>query len=240
MPPKKDVVNKNGMVDFYKSMPKKFLLQSHNPNYRDHKLNLPFRMLIIGGSGAGKTQTLMNLIRIMNGTFNNIHIITKNKDEPLYNYLQSKVDTGLSITEGIESAPNLDEFDKKEQSLIVMDDLVLEKNQKKLEQYFIRARKLNCSLVYLSQSYFGVPKMIRMNLNYLIIKRLNTLQDLFRMMREYSLGVSKDVLVDLYQHSIQDNKQDFLLVDLDSEPKDRFRFNFLDVYDLNVVLRKDT
>jgi ABC-type dipeptide/oligopeptide/nickel transport system ATPase component len=192
-------------------------------------------MLIIGGSGAGKTQTLMNLIRIMNGTFNNIHIITKNRDEPLYNYLESKVDTGLSITEGIDSAPNLDDFDTKEQSLIVMDDLVLEKNQKQLEQYFIRARKLNCSLVYLSQSYFAVPKMIRMNLNYLIIKRLNTLQDLFRMMREYSLGVSKDVLVDLYQHSIQDNKQDFLLVDLDSEPKDRFRFNFLDVYDLNGI-----
>ena len=235
MPPKKDVVNKNGMVDFYKSMPKKFLLQSHNPNFKDHKLNLPFRMLIIGGSGAGKTQTLMNLIRIMNGTFNNIHIITKNRDEPLYNYLESKVDTGLSITEGIDSAPNLDDFFKKEQSLIVMDDLVLEKNQKQLEQYFIRARKLNCSLVYLSQSYFAVPKMIRMNLNYLIIKRLNTLQDLFRMMREYSLGVSKDVLVDLYQHSIQDNKQDFLLVDLDSEPKDRFSFNYLDVYDLNGI-----
>ena len=107
-----------------------------------------------------------------------------------------------------------------------MDDLVLEKNQKQLEQYFIRARKLNCSLVYLSQSYFGVPKMIRMNLNYLIIKRLNTSQDLFRMMREYSLGVSKDALLDLYQHSIQE----FV-----SEPKDRFRFNFLDVYDLNGI-----
>jgi len=235
MSKKKDAVSKNGMVDYYKVMPKKFLLQSHNPNFKDHKLNLPFRMLIIGGSGAGKTQTLMNLIRVMNGTFNNIHIITKNKDESLYNYLESKVDTGLTITEGIDSAPDLDEFDKKEQSLIVMDDLVLEKNQKQLEQYFIRARKLNCSLVYLSQSYFGVPKMIRMNLNYVIIKRLNTLQDLFRMMREYSLGVSKDVLVDLYQHSIQDNKQDFLLVDLDSEPKDRFRFNFLDVYDLNGI-----
>ena len=77
MPPKKDIVNKNGMVDFYKSMPKKYLLKSHNPNFKDHKLNLPFRMLIIGGSGAGKTQTLMNLIRVMNGTFNNIHIITK-------------------------------------------------------------------------------------------------------------------------------------------------------------------
>jgi len=113
MPPKKDVVNKHGMVNFYKSMPKKFLLKSHNPNYKDHKLNFNFRMLIIGGSGAGNTQTLMNLIRVMNGTFNNIHIITKNRDEPLYNYLESKVDNGLTITEGIDSAPNLDEFDIK-------------------------------------------------------------------------------------------------------------------------------
>ena len=29
MPPKKDVVSKNGMVDYYKVMPRKFLLQSH-------------------------------------------------------------------------------------------------------------------------------------------------------------------------------------------------------------------
>jgi len=142
MPPKKDVVNKHGMVDYYQVMPKKFLLKSHNPNFKDHKLNLPFRMLIIGGSGAGKTQTLMNLIRVMNGTFNNIHIITKNKKEPLYEYLESKVDNGLTITEGIESAPNLDEFDKKEQTLIVMDDLVLEKKSETIGTIFHKSKKI--------------------------------------------------------------------------------------------------
>ena len=228
----KEVKTAGGMVDYYKQMPKKFLLDSHNPNFKDHKINLPFRTLIIGGSGSGKTQTLMNLIRVMNGTFQNIHIITKNKDEPLYNYLESKVDIGLSITEGIASAPDLDKFNKKEQTLIIMDDLVLEKNQKELEGYFIRARKLNCSLVYLSQSYFQVPKMIRQNLNYLLVKRLNTLTDLFRIMREYSLGVSKDKLTELYQNSIQENKQDFLFIDLEAEPAERFRYNFLDVYNL--------
>ena len=140
--PKKDVVNKHGMVDYYKVMPKKFLLKTHNPNFKDHKLNLPFRMLIIGGSGAGRTQTLMNLIRVMNGTFNNIHIITKNKKEPLYEYLESKVDIGLSITEGIDSAPNLDEFDKKEQTLIVMDDLVLEKKSETIGAIFHTSKKI--------------------------------------------------------------------------------------------------
>ena len=236
MPPKKrnkEEPADGEMVDYYSVMPKKFLLNSHNPNKDIHGLNVPFRALIIGGSGAGKTQTLLNLIRVMNGTFQNIHIITKNKDEPLYNYLEDKLGktNSLTITEGIASAPDLDGFNKKEQSLIVMDDLVLEKNQKQLEQYFIRARKLNCSLVYIAQSYFPVPKMIRQNLNYLIIKRLNTLQDLFRIMREYSLGVSKDTLQEIYENAIKENKQDFLLVDIDAEPRDRFRKNWDDIYD---------
>jgi ABC-type dipeptide/oligopeptide/nickel transport system ATPase component len=236
MPPKKKNKEEPAdgeMVDYYSVMPKKFLLQSHNPNIKTHGINVPFRMLIIGGSGAGKTQTLLNLIKVMNGTFQNIHIITKNKDEPLYNFIEDKLGKqGLTITEGISSAPDLDSFNKKEQSLIVMDDLVLEKNQKTLEQYFIRARKLNCSLVYISQSYFSVPKMIRQNLNYLIIKRLNTLQDLFRIMREYSLGVEKNTLQNIYEDAIKDNKQDFLLVDLDAEPKDRFRKNWNDIYNM--------
>ena len=59
----------------------------HKKEYK-HKINLPFKMLIVGSSGSGKTQTLMNILKIMNGTFHNISIITKNKDEPLYNYLE--------------------------------------------------------------------------------------------------------------------------------------------------------
>lgn len=221
------------IIDWYKKVPKKFLLKSHNPNYKKHGINIPFRMLIIGGSGAGKTQTLLNLIHNMNGTFNKIYVITKNKHEPLYEYLEEKLKDDISVIEGIDAAPDLDkDISKKDQTLIVMDDLVLEKNQKPLEEYFIRARKQNASLVYISQSYFAVPPMIRKNLNYLIIKRLSNQPDLFRIMREYSLGVEKDVLLKLYEESIKDNKQDFLLVDLDAEPEHRFRKNFNDIYEL--------
>jgi hypothetical protein len=220
------------MIDWYKEMPKKFLLKSHNPNYDIHGINVPFRMLIIGGSGAGKTQTFMNILHNFGNTFQNIYIITKNKDEPIYNYLMDKTGKdGLEVLEGLKSAPDLDTLDKEEQTLIVMDDLVLERNQHQLEQYFIRARKLNCSLIYISQSYYAVPKMIRQNLTYLIIKRLNTLSDLFRIMREYSLGVDKTQLKKIYESSTSANKQDFLLVDLDADPKDRFRKNFNEIYD---------
>ena len=222
------------MIDWYKEMPKKFLLKSHNPNFNIHGLNVPFRMLIIGGSGAGKTQTFMNILHNFGNTFQNIYIITKNKDEPIYNFLMDKTGKdGLEVLEGLKSAPDLDTLDKEEQTLIVMDDLVLERNQHQLEQYFIRARKLNCSLIYISQSYYAVPKMIRQNLTYLVIKRLNTLSDLFRIMREYSLGVDKTQLKKIYESSTKDNKQDFLLVDLDAEPTDRFRKNFNEIYDIS-------
>jgi hypothetical protein len=222
------------IIDWYKEMPKKYLLKSHNPNFNIHGINVPFRMLIIGGSGAGKTQTFMNILHNFGSTFQNIYIITKNKDEPIYNYLVDKLGKdGLEVLEGIKSAPDLETLDKEEQTLIVMDDLVLEKNQQQLEQYFIRARKLNCSLIYISQSYYAVPKMIRQNLTYLIIKRLNTLNDLFRIMREYSLGVDKNQLKKIYENAISNNKQDFLLVDLDADPKDRFRKNFNEIYDIS-------
>jgi cytidylate kinase len=225
--------NQAELVDWYKQIPKKFLIKQHNPNFHIHGLKIPFRMLIIGNSGAGKTQTLLNIIHNMDGTFNNIFIITKNKDEPLYNFLEEKLgNKGLVISEGVENAPDLDEdIDKKDQTLIVMDDLVLEKNQSALEEYFIRARKLNCSLIYISQSYYRVPRIIRQNLNYLIVKQVSSLKDLYRIMGEYTLGVEKDALKKLYENSTRE-KQDFLLVDLDASLQDRFRKNFNEIYDI--------
>ena len=62
------------------------------------------------------------------------------------------------------------------------------------------------------------------------------LYELFRIMREYSLGVSKDKLTELYQNSIQENKQDFLFIDLEAEPAERFRYNFLDVYNIGEMI----
>jgi ABC-type dipeptide/oligopeptide/nickel transport system ATPase component len=221
------------IIDWYKVIPKKFLLQSHNPNEKIHNIKLPFRMLIVGGSGSGKTQTFMTILHNFGNTFNNIYIITKNKNEPLYNYLEEKTGSqGLEIREGINSAPDLDKLDIDDQTLIVMDDLVLEKNQRELESYFIRGRKLNCSFIYISQSYFAVPQMIRKNLNYLVIKRLQSLGDLFRILREYSLGVDKNILQEMYEKSTSE-KPDFLMVDLEAPPEDRFRKNFKELFDLS-------
>ena len=220
------------VIDWYKKIPKKFLLDSHNPHYEQHHIKLPCRMLLIGSSGSGKTQTLLSLIYNMPNTFENIFITTKNKDEPLYNYLEERLkDSGLKITEGIENLPDLDKLDKTTQSLIVMDDLVNEKNQKQICDYFIRARKKNASLIYISQSYYAVPKMIRNNLTYLLIKQVSSMKNLVMISREYDLGMEKKQLTAMYNDATKD-KQNFLLIDIDAPKHEKYRKGFNDYYEI--------
>lgn len=231
MPPK--APKKAELVDWYKKIPERFLLKSHNPYYEIHHIKLPFRMIICGSSGSGKTSTLMSLIYNMPDTFENIFICTKNKDEPLYNYIDEKLGKkGLKITEiDKDGLPDLDKLNKEQQTLIVMDDLVGEKNQKPMEQYFLRARKKNASLVYITQSYYAVPKMIRNNMTYLIIKQISSMKNLTMIAREFDLGLSKETLTDMYKDATKE-KQNFLLMDLESPPDERFRKSFNDIYEI--------
>ena len=63
--------------------------------------------------------------------------------------------------------------------MIVFDDLIADTlSNKKLNpivtELFIRGRKSNISLVFITQSYFGVPKNIRLNsTHYLFMKTQN-------------------------------------------------------------------
>ena len=63
---------------------------------------------------------------------------------------------------------------KKRKILIVFDDMVADMLiNKKLNpivtELFIRDRKLNISLVFITQSYFAVPKDIRLNSTHYFI-----------------------------------------------------------------------
>jgi hypothetical protein len=220
------------IVDWYKKIPKKFLLKTHNPHFDRHHIKLPFRMIIAGNSGSGKTQTLLNLLYNMPDTFEKIFIVTKNKDEPLYNYLEDKLGKdGLTIKEGITELPDVDSLDKEQNNLIVLDDLVNEptKQQRPVCDYFIRARKKNCSIIYISQSFYAVPKLIRDNISYLIIKQVSSMKNLTMICRECSLGIDKAQLKKIYDDATK-SKQDFLLIDLEGDKDERFRKNFDEIY----------
>jgi len=207
------------IINFYERMdtrlnPKR---QSRGP------FELPFRMVIAGPSGSGKTNALMNVVKYLNGIFIDLTLIVKNQDEPLYNYLREKIpDERLNIHQGLENIPNLDEFSKEQAHLIIFDDLVLAKDQRMIAEYFMRARKQNCSVIYLSQSYFLTPKFIRQNINYLILTKIGSAKDIVRVLSEHSLTVGKEELKRIYNYCVA-IPLNFLLLDLS---KDKLYRNF--------------
>jgi len=231
----KDAITESGMINFYKVMPKDLLVEPKNPNYHLHRFKLPFRACVVAPSGSGKTNWLINFLHLCcqgcDGTFSDITIITRNKDEPLYNYLTTKSDQ-IQIKEGLSNLPPLDKFDKKEQHLVVLDDLVLSKDLSPVENYYIRARKLSVSVIFISQSYFAIPKIIRNNCSYLILLKLSGDREVNMILKESGLGLDKEQLLKMYMEATK-NKFSPLIIDKEEEPHSRFRRSFLDILDPN-------
>tara|TARA_R110000782_G_scaffold72637_5_gene145401 strand:- start:249 stop:941 length:693 start_codon:yes stop_codon:yes gene_type:complete len=223
----------NKIENMYLKIPKKFLKKVENPNYELHKINLPFRMCIIAPSGSGKTNFLINLISLFsknNGTFSSIQIITKNKDEPLYNWLSS-IDKSIIITEGINSIPKLDEFDSSNSHIVIIDDLVLSKDLSSIENYYIRARKLNVSVIFISQSFYRIPKIIRQNCSYFAILKLGGNREINMILSEFALGIDKTTLLKLYDYATKEKFQ-CLFIDLEATEEKRFRKGLNEILDV--------
>ena len=220
------------MINFYEVMPKELLPKADNPNKPLHQIDLPFRMCIVAPSGSGKTNFLLNLISLFSkgrGTFASITIITKVSSEPLYNFLKLKAEN-IQIKEGLSNTPVLDKFDKEENHLVVWDDLVLAKSLEMVENYYIIARKFNVSCIFISQSYYHIPTMIRKNCSYMIILKLGSGQREVKMIvGELGGQMDKEQLLNMYEYAT-DTKFCPLIVNMDeSDRYKRFRKGFLEI-----------
>ena len=235
MPKKRTDEEHDGkIVNMYEKIPKEYLDKVENPNFHLHQLKLPFRMVIVAPSGSGKTNFLLNLLSLFSkdkGTYQSIFIITRNKEEPLYKWLESKSDR-IVIKEGLNNTPPLDKFDKDNNHLVVWDDLVLSKDLSMVENYYIRARKLNVSVIFISQSFYKIPKIIRGNCSYMVILKLSGNREVNMILSEFGLGVTKEELMRLYEYATRE-KFSCLLIDMEESPDKRFRKNFLDILAIN-------
>jgi hypothetical protein len=225
--------------NLYTCLPAKYKSQSciKYPNYAKVRIDLPFRMLIVGSSGSGKTNALLNLIKHI-GAFERIYLYAKSPDEPLYKYLieickqvEKKIGSEvLTMSTDVADMPSIDSFDPTKNNLVIFDDQVAEavSKQKQISELFIRGRKQNISAVYLSQSYFGVPQLIRKNVDYIILKKINTVKDLKRIVAEYNLGgATPEQLLALYKAIVAKGMHNWLMIDLNAQDAAfRYRFNY--------------
>jgi hypothetical protein len=173
-------------------------------------------------------------------TFDKIIILCKNRDEPLYNALadalpklefheiRSEKNKGRNVLVGM---PSIDEFKTDENNLVIFDDLVGEKDQSQIEQFYLRCRKRNCSALYLSQSYFRMPIFIRIQLHFLFILKLSSDRDLNRILHEYAIGVDHDELLAIYQYATRERFH-FLTIHISAPLHQRYRLNFGTIVDI--------
>ena len=233
MPRSKKLNNKvvtNEQTKWYEVIPKSMLLDVPNPSFDHHHISLPCRIILAGCSGASKSQCILEIIWRMPDTFSHIILCCQNSNEPLYQFLKSKLGEDLTIHEGIENVPDLAELEhgKDHHTLLIFDDLCLSKNQKKIEEAFIRGRKVPASVIYSTQSYFAVPKVCRLNSTHIILKKLSTTRDLKMILSDHTLGVSREELIAMYQRCTE-KQGDFLMIATTDPAGQKFRHNFLDI-----------
>ena len=154
------------------------------PYIQDH----PYRILIIGGSGSGKTNALLSLINNQ-PDIDKIYLYAKDPYESKYQFLINKRESTrlkdfnafinikinpkafIEYSNDMQSVyKNIDEYNTNKECkiLIVFDDMIVDMiNYKKLNsivtELFIRDRKLNISLVFITHSYFKGQKDVRLN-----------------------------------------------------------------------------
>ena len=72
---------------------------------------------------------------------------------------------------------------------MVADIMDNKKFQAIIKELFIRCRKLNISLVFITQSYFSVPKDVRLNSTHYLIMKINNRKELQNIARDHSSDI---------------------------------------------------
>ncbi|MBC7475801.1 MAG: hypothetical protein H7263_16075 [Candidatus Sericytochromatia bacterium] len=206
----------NNMINWYEHKDvKKLVTKYHNPCFPDTQINIPARIGIIAASGGFKTQFLLNYIAKSPDTWSHIFVVYK-ASEPLYEFLRDKIGTkAITFFTKLSDLPAPKDINiGQKQVLLVFDDQVVEKDQKKIEEYFIRGRKIGggITMCYLSQSFFAIPTLIRRQFNYLIILKLSGSRDLNLILRNYSLGLNIEDITKIYKDATKE-KGNFLKID---------------------------
>ena len=199
---------------------------------------------MIGGSGSGKTNTLLNLIDNQ-PDIDKIYLYAKDLYEPKYQFLINQRESiGLKhcndpkafieySNDMCDVYENTDDYnlDKENKILIVFDDMIVDMiNNKKLNSIVIRGRKLDISLVFITQSYFKVPKDVRLNTTHFFIMKIPNKRELQQIAINHSSDIDFKDFIKIYK-KCTDGPYSFLVNDttLSSDNPLRFRKNLYNI-----------
>ena len=200
--------------------------------------------MVIGGSGSGKTNALLDLISQRDDVYKT-YLYAKDLNEPKYESLiKRREDAGTNhlndpnaFTECSNDVhENTDDYNpnRKRKFLIVFDEMIVDimknkKNQSIIKELFIRCRQLNISFAFTTQSYFSVPKGVRLNSTHYLIMKINNNRELQNIAVNYSADIDYKYFMKICSECTKE-PFNFLTIDttLPSNNPLRFRKNLSD------------
>ena len=232
------------MINFYEYTNENKI--DHNakwPHIPDH----PYRILIVGGSGSGKTNASLNLINNQ-PDIDKIYLYAKDPYEAKYQYLINKREkVGLNHYDDPKAFmeysndrqdvyKNIGDYNprKNRKVLIVFDDMIADMiNTENLNpivtELFIRGRKLNISIVFITQLHFKVPEDVRLNSTHFVIMNIPNKRELQQTALNHSSDIDFKDFMKIFKKFTAEPY--FLLVNDATLPSDdplRFRKNLLE------------
>ena len=151
--------------------------------------------------------------------------------------ISKRESTGLKYLNDMDDIyKNIEEYysNKKPKILIVFDDMIADMlSNKKLNPIvtglFIRGRKVNVSLVFITQSYFAVPKNIRLNSTHYFVMKIPNKRELQQIAFNHSWDIDFQDFMNLYKKCTT-KPYSFLVVDatLPSDNPLYFRNNLVE------------
>ena len=145
-----------------------------------------FTMLVCSPSGSGETNLLDMIYRLL--YFDKIYLYAKNLQQSKYEHLLDLFEP-ISEEAGYPIIHNWMPCDN--QKLVIFDDYLNTgtKNDVEIRNYYTNSRNKNCSCIYLSQSYYGTDKIIRLNCTHHCIFEFPSSNEQNMICREH--GISK-------------------------------------------------
>jgi hypothetical protein len=223
------------VTNWYERVPKKFKQEEFTyPAYEKLKIKLPFHAIVVGMTGSGKTNAVIELFDKI-GAFTKVILLTKMVEEELYQaFIHSlrevEKKTGekvLDVYNEVTQLPKVTTFpDKpKEATLLIVDDMMTEKESdlKTVVEYWTMGRKKQVSCIFISQSYYATPPNIRKNSKIVILTMIQGERDLQMILSESKGIVTEDQLKAMYEQATKGGFPNFFLIDK-SNPDEAYKF----------------
>ena len=172
---------------------------------------------------------MLNLINEQ-GDIDKIYLYAKDLREPKYELLiKNHENAGIKHLNDskafIECSNTMDDvyenisddnLSRKIKVLIIFDDMIVDimsnkKFQAIIKELFIRCRKLNIFLAFITQSYFSVPKDVRLNSTHYFIMKIDNQRELQNIGINHSADIDYKYFMKIYrqckkEHFFYDNR----------------------------------